>query len=388
MPKTDHEEQISSDKPLQNPDGDDLGYAPLARGVANRIVEAGAPEGFVLAINAAWGFGKTSLLNMVVFYLNEKDANERPICVQFNPWWFSDREDLAIRFFDALQQGFGEEGTANTIRELLGSLGGLVGKLPLANVAAAGQIVERLALRPKPSIPDLKSRISEKLRELGRTIVVTIDDIDRLTFEEIRQVFRLIKAVGDFPNVVYLLAFDLEIVAKALSDQGDLEGKSYIEKIVQVPIHMPVLDRDALRRMFLSKLDRLVQGHDDELFDQPNFGNMFIEGIEPLLTTPRDATRLLNALRFTYPSVKTEVNLADFVAIEALRVFCPSVYELVRTNQEKFVRPLMYASRQPEESETLNSLLRPLNLEETQRETVSSMLERMFPSRLLKNVAR
>ena len=49
-------------------------------------------------------------------------------------------------------------------------------------------------------------------------IIVTIDDIDRLTKEEIIAVFQLVKNLADFPNTVYLLAFDYDIVTKALEE--------------------------------------------------------------------------------------------------------------------------------------------------------------------------
>ena len=55
-------------------------------------------------------------------------------------------------------------------------------------------------------VEKLKTEISTLLHSQPRRIVVMIDDIDRLTSEEIRQVFRAVKSVGDFPNVTYLLS--------------------------------------------------------------------------------------------------------------------------------------------------------------------------------------
>ena len=80
-------------------------------------------------------------------------------------------------------------------------------------------------LRPKvKDIEKLKNEISATLRGQPKRILVMIDDIDRLTSEEIRQVFRAVKSVGDFPNVTYLLAVpDKQVVARSL---GDLQGGS------------------------------------------------------------------------------------------------------------------------------------------------------------------
>ena len=53
-----------------------------------------------------------------------------------------------------------------------------------------------------------------------------------------KQLFTVIKAVADFPNIVYLLAFDEEIVANTLGKSG----KDYLEKIVQVSFDLPLPD--------------------------------------------------------------------------------------------------------------------------------------------------
>ena len=44
-----------------------------------------------------------------------------------------------------------------------------------------------------------------------------IDDIDRLQPDELCDLFKAIKGVGDLPNVIYLLAFDHEMVAQTLT---------------------------------------------------------------------------------------------------------------------------------------------------------------------------
>ena len=55
-----------------------------------------------------------------------------------------------------------------------------------------------------------------------------------------------------------------------------------------------------------------------------------------LLRTPRDCDRIGNAVLTTYPSVKGEVNITDFVAMEVLRVCVPRLHELIRINPDRF----------------------------------------------------
>ncbi|MFZ2063516.1 MAG: P-loop NTPase fold protein [Candidatus Binatus sp.] len=377
------EEGISGDRPLNNPDDDELGYASFASHLGKRILTTAAPEGFVIAINGPWGSGKTSLLNMVRFFLRERESDERPILIQFDPWWFASREDLVRRFFETLQSAFEGPGAVHRIRELFNRLGGMVSRLPVGTAADVGRAVEWFTTAPELTVPGVKEMIAEQLCGLGKLVVVTIDDIDRLTFDEIRQVFRLVKAVGDFPNVVYILAFDPRIVAKALVEPGSpAEKTQFIEKIVQVPIDLPIIDRSLLHRMFFRKLDALdesVGGHDLEMFDEQYWGNVFLDGIGPLLKTPRDVARLMNALQFTYPAVHKEVNLADFVAIEALRVFQPRAYDLVRSNPNMFLHHSELLWGGGHKKVDLGELLTSAGVKEDARETTGALLKRMFP---------
>jgi predicted KAP-like P-loop ATPase len=372
--------QISADRPIQNPDGDILGYASIAKHLAERILTAADPEGFIVAVNGEWGSGKTSLLNMITFFLKETD--DQPILITFNPWWFSGEEELARGFFEALKSGLGSQpDVGETVRILLSGLGKIVSRIPDERASKIGELLSWSSSKRELTVPELKEKISNQLRSIQKKIVVTVDDLDRLNVDEIRQVFRVVKAVADFPNVIYLMAFDADIVAKALSDPNGVDGRSFLEKIVQVPIPLPAIDRTALQKMLFAKLDELDPSPDPERFDAVHWGNVFFDGIDPLLKTPRHVIRLINALRFTYPAVREEVNFVDFVAIETLRIFCPATYQFVRDNPDTFLGRRRPAFGGTQKKATLGEILNPVtkDLSEEIREAITTMLHRLFP---------
>lgn len=72
----------------------------------------------------------------------------------------------------------------------------------------------------------IKNNITKKLAKSKLKYIVFIDDIDRLNNKEIKLLMQLIKAVGDFPNIIYVLAFDRDIVANALNDEQKINGGS------------------------------------------------------------------------------------------------------------------------------------------------------------------
>lgn len=56
-------------------------------------------------------------------------------------------------------------------------------------------------------LQESKNQIIKKLKDEKIKIIVSIDDIDRLSEEEIVAVFQLVKSLADFPNTIYVLAF-------------------------------------------------------------------------------------------------------------------------------------------------------------------------------------
>jgi predicted KAP-like P-loop ATPase len=333
--ETTHEEQIlSPDRPLNNPEEDIFGYDRFAENLARSLRRMTPVEGMVVAIHGPWGSGKSSVLNFVRHYLEkgsgqeERPDEERPLMMRFSPWWFSGREDLTRLFFGQLRARLGDKDYGE-LKSRLADLADIASKVPGLPGREAGEFIAD-KLRGEPDLDALKEKVDSVLRKKGRKIIVFIDDVDRLAPAEIRNLFRMIKAVASFPNVVYVLAFEREIVENALEAQeGTDSGRRYLEKIVQGSFDLPPVEQVDLRRMLFSRLDPIISGTQADL-DEHYFSNVYFDGLEELLATPRDVTRLTNALRVTFPAVEGEVNPVDFVAIEAIRTFEPDIYRLIR----------------------------------------------------------
>jgi predicted KAP-like P-loop ATPase len=338
LPADEKHAVLSGEKALEDPTEDKLGYAPFAKTLAVTIQEMIPPEGIVLAIYGTWGSGKTTMLNFVVHYVRQVPKDRCPIIVHFNPWWFSGAEDLTMRFFTQLKIVLGK--SPGFGKQLLGRLADLAEIVseptPYATAGKLAALGLRTAAKQRKDVVELRHEITDLLKNQDKRILIIIDDIDRLAADDIRQIFRVIKAVADFPNVVYLLAFDKTVVIKALEKVQDLPGEAYLEKIVQAPFELPVPARSAIRRILFGQLDMILAGTPRDLFDQTYWSNVYYDGVDHFISTPRDVVRLTNSLSVTYPAVIGEVNPSDFVAIETLRVFCPAAYDFVRKNPESF----------------------------------------------------
>lgn len=334
---------LSADRPCTDPKDDLFGHAPFARHLAKSIRCHRGGDGLVIALHGPWGSGKTTILNYVCHYLEAEKSEDAdpPVVVHFNPWWFSGREDLAQTFLQQLQAALpAKNSKLKRVGGLLGEYGeDIGGAVDLSGVTGgfgrmAGRILGRTFKRTPRDVPALKARIADELREAKVRILVIIDDIDRLDHDEVRQLFTVIKALADFPFVTYLLAFDREAAVQSLEQDSGLPGARYLEKIIQVPFEIPLIDRSALQRALCARLDTVL-GHSSGIARDPRWVEVYDYGIMPLIQVPRDVVRFINAISMTFPAVANEVNPIDFFAIEAIRIFLPALYDLIRSNESK-----------------------------------------------------
>ena len=383
---------ILTDEPLKSPDQDRLGFAPFAKRIATIIKNMQVKESIVFAVCGKWGSGKTTFLNFLTHYLMEKDSI---ITVKFNPWWFSGKENLLLQFFNTLNVVLGKNGSklekvTKHLKIFSKILGLLSSSAPIISpfLKPAKDITDEfnnlLTELNNKTVEDIKEEICNELKNFEGKIVVIIDDIDRLTADEIRELFTIVKAVADFPNTIYILAFDKEVVVRALEKVQEGKGEDYLKKIIQVPIELPLANKTTIRKMLIEELGVVLSGTPEEFFDQTYWWNAYFDGIDPFIKTVRDVKRLTNAIRVTYPSVKGEVNAVDFIAIETLRVFCPEVYEVVKNNPDMFCGHSdrnLYSSRDIEilkrfHQNWLSKL--PDELKDFE-ENIKNLLKRLFP---------
>ena len=240
--------EFSNDRPLSNRADDKLNRAVFSERVAD--VLRGLPDGtgLVVGIHGPWGDGKTTVLNLL---RGELEGDGNMAVVAFNPWRFTDEPSMLAGFFRVL---------ASVIRAKLTTKGEeiagwveRIGRYAAVADNRFGKAAEVAAVKSEVSLEELRSRLSDALATAGKRIVVLVDDIDRLDKHETHTLFRLIKACADFPNVCYVLAFDDVAVAKSLGERygsGDeASGRAFLEKIIQVPLKLPVAMKEDLRSL-------------------------------------------------------------------------------------------------------------------------------------------
>ena len=187
---------------------------------------------------------------------------------------------------------------------------------------------------------EAKEKLCKALEDFNHKIIVFIDDIDRLTTPQIKDIFQLVKQVGDFPNIIYVLTMDREIVCNALSEYHNIDGDEYLKKIVQVSFEVPEIDRSLLPEILKGRLSKFIHKNDcEEEFENNNYFEKVLEYcVNPYIKNIRDINRLLNAFQFKYGALWKETSFVDLLAITAIEIFEPKLYEWIFNNRNFICR--------------------------------------------------
>lgn len=329
---------------------DALGRKTYARYLANLMATvASQSESSVVALVGEWGAGKSSLLEMVKVELALNPAEGKDWLIgSFNPWMFSDPESLQRGFFaeliEALPENHRPTGARKKVGDLaqalspLGKLGSLVGLDAESLVKAVGKYVAG-----DVSVSAAKRSAEEALRRIGRPVLLTLDDLDRLTPEELLEVLKLVRLVGRLPHVYYLLAYDertlLDILKRTPVAGTESRARDYLEKIVQVRADMPVFRSTQWSSLLEEGIDHILQvaSRESVAIDRARMGRLADRVLRPTLTSPRALRRFLGQVQALYPALEGEVDFIDFAVLTWIRTYEPGVFTLISRRRDELL---------------------------------------------------
>lgn len=359
-----------SNEPIDNVRDDFYNYSQYAYSIQDAIRKSAiTDEPLVFGVYGRWGDGKSSFLNFLFknLELSDETKYKKILKFKFNPWRYSTEDKVLLEFFNGLIKVINHEYNLKDKDSLIEKLVNYA-KMVLKGTSieiekgwnlgykyttkAAFDFDKVLGSNQAKSIEDQKEEIDNALKNYKFRIVIFLDDIDRLNKAEIYNLFRLIKLTASFRSITYILSFDLDMVAKAIYlNYGDEveDGYRYIEKIVNIPLKLPKLDSFKILGSLNSGLASIFVKNEidtNKVTAKPNEHtfetgmNRFyveIEGIEKLLETPREIVRLLNSFSVSLLVLKNEVNYADLLWLEFLRLKFPNLYHFVKQNPSLFI---------------------------------------------------
>lgn len=389
---------FSSDRPIVRIEDDLLGRANFSSDLADAIACWKGKDSLVVALHGDWGSGKSSIKNMAVSNL-ERLADSKPDVIDFTPWEWAAQDKITASFFQEISSSVGRKDKSKSGKRLAATLKkygrylntgesivtGLSAALPtlfilativgiggsfsdeswvkntslaLLGVFAAwagalkwgknllnnlGGNLEITAKGQEQGLNEIREELTILLSQRSTSLIVVMDDLDRLTTKQLRMVFQLVKANVEFPNVVFLLLFQRDLVEEKLTD-GKQSGRDFLEKIIQVPFDIPKIESTRLHNLLFRKLDEILEQDKSatEMFDSGYWGNIFHGSLYMYFDNLRNVYRYTSTLSFHFSLLKGktafEVNPVDLIAIECLRIFEPDVYKEIARAKEIFTK--------------------------------------------------
>nr|WP_311472280.1 P-loop NTPase fold protein [uncultured Porphyromonas sp.] len=278
---------------------------------------------YALGVTGSWGSGKTTFLEVL-----KSHVKGRAEIVIFNPWMCRTPEQVTLDFFASLRHQLSPNyRISKSIKDYARALNGISLTLFLG-----------LSLNIHPvqgdSLYVKKKKLSDKLAELLKPVIVFIDDLDRLEREEIFEVLRLIRNTADLSNLIYVVAYDKAYVRQVLEQKNIGNALAYLEKIFPVEVCLPKVEKYLIWEVLHS--DIAAQA------DSKEFASLLFKYINNnedrglilrILNTYRSAKRFARIYMLNTTYIKKELNLeikrVDLFWLILLQVYDPKVYEVL-----------------------------------------------------------
>jgi predicted KAP-like P-loop ATPase len=359
---------FDADRPITTSGQDKLDRDTFAKYLARCMLDHKDPDSLVVGLYGGWGVGKTSVINLVLEELNFAASNlnddEKPIILNFSPWSYSGQNQLIYNFFRRLSSTlrsvsylenadrivyllelyvsfFTHQAIPKSLRSKNKSFKNksFLEKIFSKNSSSenfTSNDEENYAWESGRDLTLVKAELNELLKNQKHKIIIIIDNISRLYDQEIKQIFQIVKSMGDYANTAYLLAFDKEHVVRAIDIVDGGGGEEYVEKIVQLPFAIPPISQQDLEIIFADRLMEIVASIPENTWDAEYWADIYYSSLKYFFENCRDITRYVNTLNFSYLRLRDVVNPVDFFALTALEIFTPDIYFGIRENKDLF----------------------------------------------------
>jgi len=332
-----------NDSPIEDFGDDRYGVGPFAKSLAKCFREIQMPVGTTIALHGPWGSGKSSVVNLIKREL-AANKDEKLVVTDFKCWWFRGEEALALAFMQELNStlkgalGDAVEGIVSDMTRTLLQASPIIG--PAVAAASGNPLLALIGLSgfaakffKRQTVEKLFTQLSAVLAAQDSRFLIIIDDIDRLEPQEALAIFRMVKSVGRLPNVMYLLVFDRQLAEDAVTELYPSEGPHFLEKIIQAGFELPQPLQTDLNNAVLSAMQEICGLPPEDQLKRTM--NVFYDVVAPYITTPRHVARFRSAITVTWPAIRNEINIADFVALETIRLYEPGLFRRLRGNQSE-----------------------------------------------------
>jgi Predicted P-loop ATPase len=310
--------EIVSDNPIKNSASDLLDRARGAELFSQHLFSLDYKEGLVVSVCGEWGSGKTSYINLM-----RENLKKNSIVIDFNPWMFSDANNLIQLFFSEMSEQLSNYNDNSDLKEKISDFGEVLSSINFIPFMDVLGMLLKFFFKTKNSFQVKRNELIEALKQANKPIAVILDDIDRLSIDELQSILKLVRLIGNFPNIIYILSFDKGRVVKTLNS-NNIDGQVYLEKIIQVSFDIPKVSENLLFEQLTLSLDKMLGKLE---IDKERWCEVYWEMIKPTVKNIRDIRRYVSSLSDTVNQIGGLIDSVDLIGMEIIRVFYPDKFE-------------------------------------------------------------
>lgn len=282
-------------------DKDFLNFACTADTVAELIIQANNHP-VTIGVSGQWGVGKSSMIKLIKKSLDTKDGNYF-VFVEFNAWLYQGYDDARAALMEVIANTLTEEANSrqkgvdkakeflkrvNWLRVVKTGINiaaplafglpptGLISEvMSIAKKLQSGELTKETLqdtettaletyekfsgfLKPKEEktppkeIQAIRNCFEETLKEIGITLVVLIDDLDRCLPDTTVSTLEAIRLFLFLKNTAFVIAADDEMIKHAVRKHFEITSNNdlvtnYFDKLIQIPLRVPALGTQEVR---------------------------------------------------------------------------------------------------------------------------------------------
>lgn len=229
-----------------------LGFDAYVSAIRAAILGRGMESQFTIGLYGPWGSGKSSILERLKKDLSDSGSlGNQMITVELDAWRHEGKGEMLPILLWQINEQIKQEADSNVKRNLDGLKNWLkqINQIEIMGVAVGRDAAA--STEPKKS----NQAVSEYMENLKMfktlaakiecPIVVLIDDLDRCSPKYIVRVIESIRLFMDVPGFIFVLAVDYDVIVQALAEEyPHSDPHRFLEKIVQVPFRIPLLQID------------------------------------------------------------------------------------------------------------------------------------------------
>lgn len=309
------------DREICDSEKDELGFREDATRFAEDVLNGNSSNPIVFGLDAPWGSGKSSYLNICEkeVWGKKKDL----IVFRFRPIIYNTKkQDLFAIFIEEFVKKlkpYVEQGKIDSLRLHLRRYSQIVQGFKI-NFLGLNIDLRNTFLQ---SSEKTLRQIEDDIKATGEKVIIIVDDLDRLYLEDVKAMLNIVRNVLYIPNITFILCYDTDSInafdtshktvhtysnidqkqtySRAEHEMNNQKINAYFEKIVQVKKTL-IPDRDMLLKYFRKELKNICNKEDENL-------QKFLDGIayfflpenypnyQELIGDVRKIKRIVNFLR-------------------------------------------------------------------------------------------